>query len=94
MYVRFQGTSRNRRGTFPGVFGLVNGLAFEGKLTEEQERFRRVNNDWYHANFTNPSDVDPRFPVRSSAPGRVIYEDEHQIVVVPAGPKPANPGHG
>lgn len=133
MYVRFQGTSRNRRGTFPGVFGLVNGLAFEGKLTEEQERFRRVNNDWYHANFTNPSDVDPTVydravnpgaaawfkasaaeliarvdgyleilaahgvecvPVRSSAPGRVIYEDEHQIVVVPAGPKPANPGHG
>ncbi|GAA2886019.1 hypothetical protein GCM10010517_49680 [Streptosporangium fragile] len=122
LYLRFQATARDRRGRFPGVFGLVNILASRGKLTEEQERFRRTNNDWYDANFTNPSDVDPtvydhdlnpgaaawfkasahvfieRVPgyleilaahgvgceaVYSSDPGRIVYEDDHQIVVIP-----------
>lgn len=122
MYLRFQSTAPNRRGTFPGVFGLVNGLARDGKLTAEQERFRNSHNAWYEANFTNPGSVDPTVYdravnpeaaawfkpsarhlldrvdgylkilaahgvgcelVRSADPGRVIYEDEHQIVVVP-----------
>ncbi|GAA3099871.1 hypothetical protein [Streptosporangium carneum] len=122
LYVRFQGTDLDRRGRFPGVFGLVNVLAAAGKLTAEQERFRQANNAWYDANFTNPSDVDPTVydhdlnpgaaawfktsahplvervagyleiltahgvgheAVRSSDPGRIVYEDDHQIVVVP-----------
>jgi hypothetical protein len=121
-YVRFQGTTSNPRGVFTGVFGLVNGLAKHGRLTEEQERFRRANNDWYDAAYTDPTTVDPtvydrelnplavawfkssahelidRVPgyleilaahgvgcerVRSADPGRVIYEDEYQVVVVP-----------
>lgn len=44
-YVRFQATAPNRRGRFPGVFGLVNGLARDGRLTQAQKRFRRANND-------------------------------------------------
>ncbi len=122
MYLRFQSTIPNGRGTFPGVFGLVNGLAREGKLTAEQEEFRQANNAWYEQNFTNPSTVEPSIYdrtvhpraaawfkssaievldrvdgylsilaehgigcelVRSSDPGCVIYEDAHQIVVVP-----------
>ncbi|NEB79341.1 hypothetical protein G3I40_29590 [Streptomyces sp. SID14478] len=121
-YVRFQSPHRNRRGTFTGLFGLVNNLAREGRLTAEQESFRRVNNAWYDAAYTDPSTVDPtvydeevnpgaaawfkptathlldRVPgyleilaahgvdcrlVRSADPGRVLYEDDVQIVVVP-----------
>ncbi|MGW7413721.1 hypothetical protein [Streptomyces sp. NPDC054863] len=122
-YVRFQSTTAHPRGHFPGVFALVNGLARDGKLTPEQERFRRVNNDWYDAAYPEPSSIDPsvydhavnpgavawfkvgsveligRVPgyleildahgfecveVRSAdAPGRVVYEDEWQVVVVP-----------
>jgi hypothetical protein len=123
-YVRFRGTVRSARGTYPGVFGLVNNLAREGKLTAGQERFRRANNDWYDAHYTNPSDVDPavydpevhpgavawfkpsagRLIARvdgylailtahqvpweraeSLDPGRIVYEDADQIVVVPHG---------
>lgn len=121
-YVRFQGTVRHPRGHFPGVFVLVNGLAQDGRLTAEQERFRRANNDWYDAAYSNPSSVDPTVynhdvnpgavawfkssahelldrvagyleiltaheiecrRVESSDPGRVVYEDDYQVVVVP-----------
>ncbi|WP_037308987.1 hypothetical protein [Amycolatopsis orientalis] len=58
-FVRFQSPTRNERGTFTGVFGLVNGLAKAGRLTAEQEAFRRANNDWYDANFINPAHTDP-----------------------------------
>lgn len=124
LYVRFQGTARHARGHFPGVFILANELAAQGKLTEEQYRFWRSNNDWYDAHYTNPTTVDPRVydpevhpgavawfkssavgliervdgylellaahgvecrRVVSSNPGRVVYEDENQIVVVPGG---------
>nr|WP_211116479.1 hypothetical protein [Glycomyces buryatensis] len=123
-YVRFESVHRNQRGYFTGVFGLVNTLAKQGRLTDEQESFRRSNNDWYNEAYLSPSTVDPtvydhevnpgaaawfkpsathlieRVPgyleiltahgvefrtVRSAAPGRVIYEDEVQVVVVPRG---------
>ena len=121
-YLRFQSPHRNDRGRFTGVFGLVNNLAREGRLSEEQEAFRRLNNKWYDAAYTDPSTVDPtvyddevnpgaaawfkpsathllaRVPgyleilsahgvdcqvLRSTDPGRVVYEDDVQIVVVP-----------
>ncbi|MER8072117.1 hypothetical protein ABTZ59_27845 [Streptomyces sp. NPDC094034] len=121
-YVRFQSPHRNRRGYFTGVFGLINTLAREGKLTAEQEAFRRGNNSWYNAAYTDPSTVDAtvydheinpgaaawfkpsathlleRVPgylqvlaahgvecqlVRSADPGRIIYEDDFQVVVIP-----------
>ncbi|WP_233621643.1 hypothetical protein [Amycolatopsis sp. WAC 04182] len=120
-FVRFQSPARDERGNFTGVFGLVNGLARAGRLTVEQEAFRRANNDWYDANFINPAHTDPRVydaevnpgaaawfkatarvfiervdgylailethgipceTVRSANPGRIVYEDEYQVVVV------------
>lgn len=123
-YVRFQGTVRSPRGHFPGVFALTNTLERTGALTDEQWRFWRANNDWYDANYTNPSTVDPTAydqdlnpgavawfkpsagelikrvdgyleiltahgiecrTLRSPDPGRIVYEDEYQIVVVPHG---------
>ncbi|MEU1667654.1 hypothetical protein ABZ547_29605 [Streptomyces sparsogenes] len=131
LYVRFQSTIRNGRGHFTGVFGLVNGLARDGKLTAEQERFRRANNDWYNAANPDPSSVDPTVydhklhpgaaawfkctsrdlikrvdgyleilaahgiecrMMRSSDPGRIVYEDEYQIVVVPHEASQGQPG--
>lgn len=130
LFVRFQGTTRSPKGFYPGVFLLANGLAREGRLTDEQYRFWRTGNDWYNANFTNPADVDPtvfdpeRHPravawfkstavhlidrltgylellaahgvecerVESSNPGKIIYEDREQIVVVPW-PTDTSPG--
>ncbi|MEV0623031.1 GNAT family N-acetyltransferase [Nonomuraea sp. NPDC050404] len=121
-YVRFQSLRPNARGTHPGVFGLVNGLAMQGRLSEAEERFRRENNAWYEANFTNPATVDPSVYDRSvnpgaaawfkssaghlmcrasgyleilaahgvecvrlesADPGRIVYEDDDQVVVVP-----------
>ncbi|MFD7695491.1 hypothetical protein [Streptomyces sp. NPDC059805] len=121
-YMRFQSPHRNGRGQFTGVFGLVNNLAREGRLSEEQEALRRRGNRWFDAAYTDPSTVDPsvyddtvnpgaaawfkpsathllaRVPgyleilsahgvecrlLRSADPGRVVYEDDVQIVVVP-----------
>lgn len=64
-YVRFQSPHRNSRGHFTGVFGLVNNLAREGRLSDEQETFRRGGNRWYDAAYTDPSTVDPH-----------VYDDE------------------
>ncbi|MEV8585729.1 hypothetical protein [Streptomyces sp. NPDC051180] len=121
-YVRFQSPHRNGRGHFTGIFGLVNTLARQGRLTEQQESFRRAHNRWYDDAYTDPSTVDPtvyddavnpgamawfkpsathlidRVPgylailaahgveclmVRSADPGRIVYEDDVQVVAVP-----------
>ncbi|MET9540759.1 hypothetical protein ABZY16_25115 [Streptomyces sp. NPDC006553] len=121
LFIRFQGVVRHPRGHFPGVFMLANELAAQGKLTEDQYRFWRSNNDWYDANYTNPTSVDPVVydplvhpgavawfkasaqhlidrvdgylallaahgvechRLESPNPGRVIYEDEYQVVVM------------
>ncbi|MEV3855878.1 hypothetical protein AB0J38_16330 [Streptomyces sp. NPDC050095] len=121
-YVRFQSTQPDARGRYVGVFGLINNLAKQGRLSADQEAFRRANNDWYDAAYPDPSTVDPtvydaetnpgahawfkptathlieRVPgylsvlaahgvdcrqVRSADPGRIVYEDDVQIVVVP-----------
>ena len=120
-YVRFQAPERDHKGRYVGVFGLVNGLARTGRLTETQERFRRANNDWYDASYTDPGTVDPSVydheshpgaaawfkasavhliervagylaildahgiawvRLDSEDPGRIIYEDADQVVVV------------
>ncbi|MFJ8041356.1 hypothetical protein ACIRBX_12705 [Kitasatospora sp. NPDC096147] len=112
------------------MFALVNGLAADGRLTSEQESFRRSSYDWYDANLANPSLVDPMVYDRelnfgaeawfkasavehveqvsghleilgmyqvgcesiwSSDPGEVIYEDDHQVVVVPYGLRQQQP---
>ncbi|WGW13594.1 hypothetical protein LWF01_07510 [Saxibacter everestensis] len=124
-FVRYQSPTPNSRGVHTGIFGLVNGLSRQGLLTASEERWRRVNNDWYDVAYVDPSTIDPgvydaeRNPgaaawfkpeathllnriegyldllqvhgvpcvkVLSDNPGRVIYQDRDQIVVVPHGP--------
>lgn len=126
-FIRFQSPEPDEQGRFIGVFGLVNMLGKRGRLTPEQERFRRTNNDWYEKAYPDPSTVDPSIydetvhpgacawfkhtateliarvsgylaileahgiecmEVRSQAPGRVLYEDAYQVVVVPAEGEP------
>ncbi|MEV0228006.1 hypothetical protein [Nonomuraea sp. NPDC050786] len=104
------------------MFGLINGLAKQGRLSPEQERFRTESHAWYHANLIDPADVDPRVydrernpgatawfkgsaghliervsgyleilaahevacvRIETADPGSVIYEDAHQVIVVP-----------
>ncbi|MET7801304.1 hypothetical protein [Streptomyces decoyicus] len=73
LYVRFQGTRRSPRGHFPGIFGLANNLARQGKLSEEQYRFWRAGNDWYDAHYTNPSHLDPTIYDHDLNPGAVAW---------------------
>ncbi|MFG3185937.1 hypothetical protein [Streptomyces nigra] len=72
-YLRFQSPHRNDRGRFTGVFGLVNNLAREGRLSEEQEAFRRLNNKWYDAAYPDPSTVDATVYDEEVNPGAAAW---------------------
>ncbi|WP_203612464.1 hypothetical protein [Amycolatopsis sp. SID8362] len=122
-YVRFQSAEPDTEGRHPGFFGLINNLSRAGRLTAEQEEFRRTNHAWYESRYTNPATIDPAVYdhainpgatawfkqsaeeliaraagyleileahgigcaklVARDTPGRIIYEDADQIVVVP-----------
>lgn len=121
-YVRFQSPVKSDRGVFRGIYGLVNSLLREGRLTPTERRVVEATHAWFEAAYTDPSQVDPTvydrdlhphaaawfkptachlvdrmhvyLPilsahgiacviVRDVDPGRVLYEDDHQIVVVP-----------
>lgn len=58
-HIRFQSPTRSPRGHHPGVFGLANALAREGRLSPDEYAVWRASNDWYDARFPNPSAVDP-----------------------------------
>jgi hypothetical protein len=53
-FIRYQSSHPNRHGRFPGIFAVVNGLAWAGRLTVEQYEYWRTNNDWYHATLPLP----------------------------------------
>jgi hypothetical protein len=77
-FVRFQSPQVSERGINVGVFGLVNLLGKYGRLTSEDEQLRRTRNRW----FDDAYDVAWE-RVESDVPGRVVYEDPHQVVVMP-----------
>ncbi|MEU1958656.1 hypothetical protein [Nocardia sp. NPDC019304] len=121
-FVRYQAAAPNRNGRYPGVFALVNGLAWSGCLNAEQEHFHRRENAWYQAYLIDPGRLDPspydrtRHPraeawfkssatqflarvggylaildfhgvawtrLESDDPGRILYDDPNQVIVVP-----------
>jgi hypothetical protein len=89
-YVRFQSPEVSDRGIRVGVFGLVNVLGKQGRLSEADEQWRRERNRWFDDAYPDPSTVDPTVYDRDVHPGAVAwfkadaaYEDEHQVVVVP-----------
>ncbi|MFE3546257.1 hypothetical protein ACFXK0_25125 [Nocardia sp. NPDC059177] len=73
LYVRFQAAEPNRHGHFPGVFALVNGLSSEGRLSVEQERFRRSGNDWFTDHLVNPYEVDRQVYDRDRHPAAAAW---------------------
>ncbi|GAA2175138.1 hypothetical protein GCM10009846_23860 [Agrococcus versicolor] len=121
-FIRFQSIDPNRRGTFPGVFALVNGLVQDGRLPPEDAAWVRRANDRANRAYVDPSTVvtscyDPVanpgarswfrasaaellllageyldllerhgvgwVELRTSTPGRLVYEDDVQVVAVP-----------
>ncbi|WP_020521487.1 hypothetical protein [Catelliglobosispora koreensis] len=58
MYIRFEATEANEHGRRVGIFGLANGLARSGKLSAEDWKWWRANNDWLDAAYADPGKVD------------------------------------
>lgn len=58
-YVRFQAAQPNRRGTYPGIFALANGLAASGRFSAEDWVAWRNANDLADAAYADPGTVDP-----------------------------------
>ncbi len=56
-FVRFQSSVPNRRGRFPGVFALVNGLAQDSRLSSTDAAWIRSSNDRANAAYADPTTV-------------------------------------
>ena len=69
VYVRFQSAVPNRRGAFPGVFALANGLAGDGRLSAEDLRLWRAMNDRMNTAYADPTASDPDCYDRRLHPG-------------------------
>ena len=68
-YVRFQSAAPNRRGTFPGVFALADGLRQSGRLSEEEGAWMDAVNARASAGYADPRSVDPDCYDRVRNPG-------------------------
>ena len=119
-FIRYQSAVPNRRGRFPGVFAMANGLRNEGLLSEADKQWLQVANaneaytdpttvvadcynselnpgarSWFKAESTQLLDMTaayldlldrhniPWLALRTRNPGRLVYEDELQVVAVP-----------
>ncbi|MBT1542746.1 hypothetical protein KK103_13330 [Curtobacterium flaccumfaciens pv. flaccumfaciens] len=58
-FVRYQSAVPNRRGRFPGVFALANGLQRDGRLSAAETRWLREVNLHATAMYTDPTTVQP-----------------------------------
>ncbi|WP_417234601.1 hypothetical protein [Arthrobacter sp.] len=58
-YVRFQSAVPNRRGTFPGVFALANGLAAKGMLSDADLAWHLEANLTANALYPDPTIKSP-----------------------------------
>jgi hypothetical protein len=73
---RFQSAVPNRRGTFPGVFALANGLAWGGVLTPDDHAWWAAENQRGDELYTDPSTVDAACYDRALNPGaRAWFKD-------------------
>lgn len=57
-FVRYQSAVPNRRGRFPGVFALANGLRDDGLLTPEDQGWLLEANRNATATYIDPTTVD------------------------------------
>lgn len=58
-FVRFQAAVASRSGRFPGVFARVNRLAFDGRLSADDDRWRQEQNAWFHEHLVDPFAANP-----------------------------------
>jgi len=72
-YVRYQSTVANERGNYPGIFGLANGLARSGRLTEVDHTWWRKNNDWLDEAYPDPAVAHPNLFDLSVNPGATCW---------------------
>ncbi len=72
-YVRFQSAVPNRRGRFPGVFALANGLASEGALSPADATWLREANDRANAAYADPTTVVPECYDANIHPGAAAW---------------------
>jgi hypothetical protein len=59
MFIRYQSSAPNHRGIYPGIFGLANTLAHDGKLSDTDWATWRSDNDWYNAAYPDPCKTNP-----------------------------------
>lgn len=57
MFLRFQSAVPNRRGSFPGIFAMANGLRDAGVLSPADAEWVRVWNARGESAYTDPSTV-------------------------------------
>lgn len=58
VYFRFQSAVPNRRGSFPGIFALTNGLRDSGRLDDVDMEWVRRQNAHGNRAYTDPTTVD------------------------------------
>jgi hypothetical protein len=56
-FIRYQSAVPNRRGRFPGVFAMANGLRNEGLLSEADKQWLQIANSNANAAYTDPTTV-------------------------------------
>lgn len=59
MFIRYQAQFPHPSGIHVGVFGLANGLAKEGKLSDSEWAAWRAGNDWFNQAYPDPSVSHP-----------------------------------
>lgn len=68
MFVRHQAHFPHQRGIHVGVFGLANGLAKAGKLSDSEAAAWRTGNDWFNQAYPDPSASHPEVYNRAVNP--------------------------
>lgn len=58
-FVRYQAKQLNTGGIHVGIFGLANGLARNGKLSDADYQWWQNANAWYDAAYPDPNLIDP-----------------------------------
>jgi hypothetical protein len=59
MYVRYEAATPGPTGRHTGIFGLANGLARAGVLSDEDHAWWRASNDWIDGTYPDPGIADP-----------------------------------
>ncbi|WP_284760587.1 hypothetical protein [Curtobacterium sp. MEB011] len=68
-FVRYQSAVPNRRGRFPGVLALANGLQRDGRLSDAETRWLREANLHATAMYTDPTTVQTHCYDETRNPG-------------------------